>query len=160
LSGQGSSIGLHRATERSRPRFLLLADDPALAFWFTLASTSSSAEGEDEVVDAGVEELDLEGAVVVDPRGRAGCRGRGSAHAITGVDDRGDSPPATTPHTLTLDPPPPADAFRSLTMCDMPNHYLIDNPIDRYSISDRTPGTVTGTSGHANIVRRGTRALG
>ena len=37
----------------------------------------------------------------------------------------------------------PVDAFWSLTMYDTPDFYLVDNPIDRYSIGDRTPGLVT-----------------
>jgi len=31
-------------------------------------------------------------------------------------------------------------AFWSLTMYDVPNYYLVANPIKRYSIGDRTPG--------------------
>ena len=31
------------------------------------------------------------------------------------------------------------DAFWSLTMYDVPDFYLVANPIDRYSIGDRTP---------------------
>lgn len=35
---------------------------------------------------------------------------------------------------------PPADAFWSVTMYSLPNNRLIANPINRYAISDRTPG--------------------
>jgi Protein of unknown function (DUF1214) len=35
---------------------------------------------------------------------------------------------------------PPVDAFWSLTMYDVPKFLLVSNPIDRYSIGDRTPG--------------------
>ena len=35
---------------------------------------------------------------------------------------------------------PPVGAFWSLTMYDTPNYYLVDNPLGRYSIGDRTPG--------------------
>ena len=34
---------------------------------------------------------------------------------------------------------PPADAFWSLTMYSLPNNRLIENPIKRYAIGDRTP---------------------
>ncbi len=35
---------------------------------------------------------------------------------------------------------PPVDAFWSITMYDVPEFFLVANPIDRYSIGDRTPG--------------------
>src|SRR5262245_27973836 len=57
---QGSSIRLHRAREPSRPDLV----GPATPSSFTLAFTESSAEGEGERFDAGVEELDLEATVV------------------------------------------------------------------------------------------------
>ena len=37
--------------------------------------------------------------------------------------------------------PPPVDAFWSLTMYDAHEFYLVENPLNRYSIGDRTPGT-------------------
>jgi hypothetical protein len=43
-------------------------------------------------------------------------------------------------YTISFDELPPVDAFWSLTMYDTPDYYLVDNPIDRYSIGDRTPG--------------------
>jgi hypothetical protein len=36
--------------------------------------------------------------------------------------------------------PPPVGAFWSITLYDIPRYYLVDNPIDRYSIGDRTAG--------------------
>jgi hypothetical protein len=50
-------------------------------------------------------------------------------------------------YELTLDPPPPVGAFWSLTMYDEPDYYLVANPIDRYSIGDRTPGLVVNDGG-------------
>lgn len=35
---------------------------------------------------------------------------------------------------------PPVEAFWSLTMYRRPGRFLVDNPINRYSIGDRTPG--------------------
>lgn len=56
--------------------------------------------------------------------------------------DDGDGDPLTGEHryTLTFTEPPPVDAFWSVTMYDVPDYFLVDNPIDRYSIGDRTPG--------------------
>jgi hypothetical protein len=42
-------------------------------------------------------------------------------------------------YTIHFDRTPPVDAFWSLTMYDVPNYFLVQNPIDRYSIGDRTP---------------------
>ncbi len=43
-------------------------------------------------------------------------------------------------YRITFTELPPVEAFWSLTMYDVPNYYLVANPIDRYSIGDRTPG--------------------
>lgn len=47
----------------------------------------------------------------------------------------------------------PADAFWSITLYEMhpQGHYLTPNPIDRYAISDRTPGLVRGADGSLEI---------
>jgi len=42
---------------------------------------------------------------------------------------------------------PPCHAFWSLTMYDLPYFYMVANPIDRYSIGDRTPGLRHGDDG-------------
>ncbi|MGS2810468.1 DUF1254 domain-containing protein [Nocardia sp. MW-W600-9] len=63
-----------------------------------------------------------------------------AAYIATYVDDRGDQLTGKHTYTLTLNPPPPVEAFWSLTMYDVPNYYLVENPIGRYSIGDRTPG--------------------
>ncbi|MDQ2660975.1 MAG: DUF1254 domain-containing protein [Actinomycetota bacterium] len=47
-------------------------------------------------------------------------------------------------YELRLSELPPADAFWSLTMYSMPDFYLVENPIERYSIGDRTRGVVMG----------------
>jgi hypothetical protein len=47
-------------------------------------------------------------------------------------------------------PPVTADGFWSVTMYD-PRRFLVPNPIDRYSIGDRTPGVVYGTDGSLDI---------
>jgi len=50
-------------------------------------------------------------------------------------------------YELRLTELPPADAFWSLTMYSMPDYYLVENPIERYSIGDRTRGVVMGSDG-------------
>lgn len=54
-------------------------------------------------------------------------------------------------YEVTFSPPPPAEAFWSLTMYDMPDFYLVDNPINRYSIGDRTPGLIYAADGSVTI---------
>ena len=54
-------------------------------------------------------------------------------------------------YQIHFDQLPPVEAFWSLTMYDLPNYYLIANPIDRYSIGDRTPGIEYGDDGSLTI---------
>ncbi len=46
---------------------------------------------------------------------------------------------------------PPCHAFWSLTMYDLAEFYMVANPIDRYSIGDRTPGLRHGADGSLTI---------
>jgi hypothetical protein len=46
---------------------------------------------------------------------------------------------------------PPADAFWSVTMYNMPDFYLVANTINRYSIGDRTPGLKYNPDGSLDI---------
>jgi hypothetical protein len=57
-------------------------------------------------------------------------------------------------YRLRIEAPPPVGAFWSLTMYDMPDYHLVANPIDRYSIGDRTPGLRYGDDGSLTIVMR------
>jgi hypothetical protein len=66
-------------------------------------------------------------------------------------DEHGDELDGAHSYELTLAPPPSVDAFWSLTMYDEPAYYLVANPIDRYSIGDRTPGLVVGSDGSVTI---------
>ena len=54
-------------------------------------------------------------------------------------------------YTVTFGERPPVHAFWSLTMYDTPDYYLVDNPIDRYSIGDRTPGVRTAPDGSITL---------
>ena len=46
---------------------------------------------------------------------------------------------------------PPVRFFWSLTMYDLKTRLLVDNPIDRYSIGDRTEGLKYGSDGSLKI---------
>ena len=59
-------------------------------------------------------------------------------------------------YEVTFDPPPPADAFWSLTMYNVPKYYLVANPIDRYSLGDRSPGLQYGDDGSVTIYLQAT----
>lgn len=54
-------------------------------------------------------------------------------------------------YVLTFDPPPPVNAFWSVTMYDAATQLFVESPINRYSIGDRTPGLVTGPEGTVSI---------
>ena len=74
-----------------------------------------------------------------------------AAYIMTYVDDHGEQLTGARTYTLRLDPPPPVSAFWSLTMYSVPEFFLVDNPIDRYSIGDRTPGLVRDADGALTI---------
>lgn len=57
----------------------------------------------------------------------------------------------TRNYAITFADLPPVDAFWSLTMYSMPDYYLVDNPIARFSIGDRTPGIHYGDDGSLTI---------
>ncbi|MFE2721345.1 DUF1254 domain-containing protein [Kitasatospora sp. NPDC059327] len=67
------------------------------------------------------------------------------------ADSEGGSPPNTGEHDYVLrfgpDALPPARFFWSATMYALPDRLLVDNPLDRYSIGDRTPGLVHDPDG-------------
>lgn len=54
-------------------------------------------------------------------------------------------------YVLHFDEPPPVDAFWSITMYNMPQFYLIENSINRYSIGDRTPELKYNQDGSLDI---------
>ena len=74
-----------------------------------------------------------------------------AVYIMTYHDDHGDQLTGEHTYTLRLDPPPPVSAFWSLTMYDVPNFFLVDNEIDRYSIGDRTPGVIYDDDGSLTI---------
>jgi hypothetical protein len=78
-----------------------------------------------------------------------GNHGYEAAYAMTFTDADGDQLDGRHSYTLTFGPgqDPPADAFWSVTMYDLPGFYLVANPMDRYSIGDRTPGLRRAATG-------------
>src|SRR5271154_3062031 len=65
--------------------------------------------------------------------------------------DSGGARPDASKHIYTVNFPagqlPPARFFWSATMYRLPERLLVENPIDRYSIGDRTPGVVNDADG-------------
>ena len=80
-----------------------------------------------------------------------GNHGYEADYEIVHQDDTGQTLNGANRYEVTFDPPPPAHAFWSLTMYDTPDYYLVDNPIDRYSIGDRTPGLRSADHGSVTI---------
>lgn len=60
-------------------------------------------------------------------------------------------------YVLHLSPTPPVDAFWSLTMYSVPDFYLVENEIDRYSLGDRTEGLEYEADGSLKIYLGSTR---
>jgi len=83
-----------------------------------------------------------------------GNHGYEAAYAMTFTDADGDQLDGRHGYTLTFGPgqEPPAGAFWSVTMYDLPDFYLVANPIDRYSVGDRTPGVTRAGDGSLMIV--------
>ena len=81
-----------------------------------------------------------------------GNHGYEAAYPMTYTDADGDQLDGRNRYTLTFDHDPPVDAFWSITMYDLPDFYLVTNPIGRYSIGDRTPGLRRGSDGSLTIV--------
>ncbi|WP_243065030.1 DUF1254 domain-containing protein [Humibacter sp. RRB41] len=67
------------------------------------------------------------------------------------VDENGDQLTGGRNYEITFTELPPVDAFWSLTMYSMPDYYLVENPLDRYSIGDRTPGIHYADDGSLTI---------
>ena len=80
-----------------------------------------------------------------------GNHGYEAAYDILWTDADGRPLDGSHRYELTLASAPPNDAFWSLTMYSEPDYYLVDNPIDRYSIGDRTPGLRTAEDGSITL---------
>jgi hypothetical protein len=67
------------------------------------------------------------------------------------VDSDGAQLTGSNTYEITFAQLPPVDAFWSLTMYSVPDYYLVDNSINRYSIGDRTPGIQYGSNGSLTV---------
>jgi hypothetical protein len=88
---------------------------------------------------------------VIARAGLWGNHGYEANYDFAWVDQDGATLDGANAYEVTFSPPPPAKAFWSLTMYDTPKFYLVENPINRYSIGDRTPGLLTGDDGSVTI---------
>jgi hypothetical protein len=90
---------------------------------------------------------------------RAGLWGNHGYEAVYSpvfTDADGELLDASHTYELTFSPEPQVDAFWSLTMYDVPRFYLVENPIDRYSLGDRSPGLVRNDDGSVTIYLQAT----
>lgn len=83
--------------------------------------------------------------------GLFGNHGYEANYEIVYVDSDGEQLNGAHRYELRLDAMPPIDAFWSLTMYNVPKFLLVANPIDRYSIGDRTPGLHVAADGSLTI---------
>jgi len=89
-----------------------------------------------------------------------GNHGYEATYAQVFTDSSGERLSGDRTYTMTFAEPPPVDAFWSLTMYDTPSYYLVDNPIGRYSIGDRTAGLRRDPSGALTVVMSHERPAG
>ena len=86
------------------------------------------------------------------PRGRPVGQPRLRGRLRDGLRRRRREPARRRPrYQLRFATAPPVGAFWSVTMYDTPDFFLVANPIDRYSIGDRTPGLHTADDGSLTI---------
>ena len=81
-----------------------------------------------------------------------GNHGYEAAYAMVYEDADGQQLNGNRRYSLRFDRTPPVGAFWSVTMYDIPDFYLVANPIGRYSIGDRTPGLQFADDGSLTIV--------
>ncbi|UYM07703.1 DUF1254 domain-containing protein [Solicola gregarius] len=80
-----------------------------------------------------------------------GNHGYEAAYAMVYVDGDGDQLDGAHSYELRFEQPPPVGAFWSVTMYDATDFYLVANPINRYSVGDRTPGLHLDPDGSMTI---------
>jgi hypothetical protein len=88
---------------------------------------------------------------VVARGGLWGNHGYEATYDFAWTDSEGEPLHGGASYEVTFSPPPPVEAFWSLTMYDTPKFYLVANPIGRYSVGDRTPGLQYADDGSVTI---------
>ena len=83
--------------------------------------------------------------------GLYGNHGYEANYEFAYVDAAGEPLNGSNRYELRLEAMPPVDAFWSLTMYSVPRFLLVANPINRYSIGDRTPGLRFADDGSLTI---------
>ena len=81
-----------------------------------------------------------------------GNHGYEAAYAMVYEDGDGNQLNGGNRYELRFERTPPVGAFWSVTMYDLPDFYLVANPIERYSIGDRTRGLQLDEDGSLTIV--------
>ncbi|MFF5920804.1 DUF1254 domain-containing protein [Streptomyces flavochromogenes] len=81
-----------------------------------------------------------------------GNHGYEAVYAHTFTDADGEQLNGSRSYTLRFEEQPPVESFWSVTMYDTPDYYLVENPVGRYSLGDRTPGLVYGEDGSLTVV--------
>jgi hypothetical protein len=74
-----------------------------------------------------------------------------STYDIAFLDGSGAPLDGRNRYLIKFSPPPPVNAFWSLTMYSAETQVFVPNAISRYSVGDRTPGTVYGKDGSLEI---------
>jgi len=80
-----------------------------------------------------------------------GNHGYEAAYPMVYLDADGQALDGSQSYELRFDTPPPCGAFWSVTMYDASDFFLVENPIGRYSIGDRTPGLTPAEDGSLTI---------
>jgi hypothetical protein len=74
-----------------------------------------------------------------------------STYDVAFVDSTGAPLDGANRYVIRFAPPPPVNAFWSLTMYSAQTMVFVPNALDRYSIGDRTKGTIYGKDGSLDV---------
>jgi hypothetical protein len=74
-----------------------------------------------------------------------------STYDVAFVDGAGAPLDGRNRYVIKFSPPPPVNAFWSVTMYSAETQIFVPNALDRYSVGDRTKGTVVGLDGSLEI---------